>query len=75
MQIHVCKELFKRRRECVDFCLNCLQQLLNAFTTRHSSRTGPATAAPLDNRECELNGNTEKRGKIVLVHQLRQWEH
>lgn len=84
MQIHVCEELFKRKRECVDFCLTCLQQLLNTFTTAHLARCSARDclvllvlprAAPLADQECEPNSNSEDRGKIVLVHQLRQWEH
>lgn len=84
MQVHVCKELFRKKWECVDFCLNCLQHLLNTFTAAHlaghSARNCLVPSVqpelpPLADQECELNGNTEKRGKIVLVHRLRQWEH
>lgn len=35
MQDHVCKDLFKRKRGGVDFCLNHLWHLPNSFAAAH----------------------------------------
>lgn len=79
MQVHGCRghELLKGREMC------CFLPELPHAIAKHIQYSPPDRAqywghfflAPLVDLKCELIGNGEKKYKIVLVHQLRQWEH